>query len=201
MLGKSSRASLQGVRRDCLIKVTTFILEILKDTRLDKTDKKLRLLWPHETSCSYTISLQCCKSNLWARILKDSPSCITFAIVINTCREPPSHACKKKRAPIWTGQRALLVTAVSRILVASSLGVTSEPPRWKLEHGQQCWIEKAGGETWVYTTKAANMDARLTVKVNRFPTGLSILRNWQVLRERQDATFEAEEVVVPRTVE
>jgi hypothetical protein len=52
-----------------------------------------------------------------------------------------------------------------------------------------------------YATKEANMDAHLTVKINRFPAGLSMFHNWQVLRERQDATFEAEEVVVFGTTE
>ena len=52
----------------------------------------------------------------------------------------------------------------------------------------------------MYTSKTPNSEAQLTVKINRFPKGLSILRDWQVLRERQDSAFEAEEVVVYGTM-
>jgi hypothetical protein len=186
---------LQGSQRDCLIKVITFFLEILKDTGVDREGNELRMLWPHETSLSHAISLKCSKCNLWARVLKDSPSCATFAAVTNICLEAPGHKCKKNSAPTWTGQGALLATAVSRVLIPGSLAV-SEAVQWELKNGQQCWIEKAGGDIWVYTTKTPNSDTQLRVKINRFPKGLSLFREWQILRERQDASFEAEEVVV-----
>jgi hypothetical protein len=153
------------------------------------------MLWPYEKSLSYAISLKCDKSNLWARVLKDSPSCATFAVVTNTCLEAPGHQCKRNSAATWTGQGALLATAVSRVLVPGTLS-GSGTAHWELKHGEPCWIEKAGGDIWVYTNKEPNSDTQLRVKINRFPKGLSIFRNWQVLRERQDATFEAEEVVV-----
>ena len=186
---------LEGTKRLCLIKVVTLFLEILNDTGVDREGKQLRMLWPHESSLCYAISLQCSKSNLWARVLKDSPSCATFAAVTSTCLEAPGHNCKRNTAPTWTGQGALLSTAVSRVLVPGALGGAGTS-HWELKNGQQCWIEKAGGDIWVYTTKAPNSDTQLRVKINRFPKGLSIFRDWQVLRERQDATFEAEEVVV-----
>jgi len=55
---------------------------------------------------------------------------------------------------------------------------------WELKNGQQCWIEKAGGDIWVCTTKELNSDTQLRVKINRFPKDLSLFRVWQVLRER-----------------
>lgn len=190
---------LQGGQRDCLIRVITFFLEVLKDTGVDREGNELRMLWPHETSLSHAISLKCNKCNLWARVLKDSPSCATFAAVTNTCLEAPGHECKKKSAPIWTGQGALLATAVSRVLIPGSLA-SSETVEWELKNGEQCWIEKAGGEIWVYTTKNPNSDTQLRVKINRFPRGLSLFREWQILRERQDDNFYAEEVVVFGTI-
>jgi hypothetical protein len=192
-------SGLQGPQRDCLIKVVTFFLAVLQDTGVDREGKLLRMLWPHEKSLSHAISLKCSKYNLWARVLKDSPSCATFAAVTSTCLEAPGHQCHRNAAPIWTGQGALLSTAVSRILFPGSLS-TSEATHWELKNGQQCWIEKAGSDIWVYTTKEPNSDTQLRVKINRFPKGLSIFRDWQVLRERQDATFEAEEVVVFGTI-
>jgi hypothetical protein len=141
---RSWTASLEGAQRDCLIKVVTFFLEVLKDTRVDRDGKQLKLLWPHESSCSYAISLQCSKSNLWARLLKDSPSCATFATVTSTYLEAPGHKCKKDKAPTWTGKGALLSTAVSRVLVPGTIS-GGGPVAWELKHGQQCWIEKSGG--------------------------------------------------------
>lgn len=190
---------LQGGQRDCLIRVITFFLEVLKDTGVDREGNELQMLWPHEASLSHAISLKCNKCNLWARVLKDSPSCATFAAVTNTCLEAPGHECKKKSAPIWTGQGALLATAVSRVLIPGS-PASSETVEWELKNGEQCWIEKAGGEIWVYTTKNPNSDTQLRVKINRFPRGLSLFREWQILRERQDANFYAEEVVVFGTI-
>jgi hypothetical protein len=89
----------------------------------------------------------------------------------------------------------LLATAVSRVSVPGTFS-GSGTAQWELKNGQQCWIEKAGGDIWVYTTKEPNSDTQLRVKINRFPKGLSIFRDWQVLRERQDPAFEAEEVVI-----
>lgn len=186
---------LQGPERTCLIKVITFFLQVLKDTGLDREGKKFRMLWPDESSLSHAISLICSKSNLWARVLKDSPSCATFAAVTATCLEAPGHNCKKNAAPTWTGKGALLSTAVSRVLLPGT-PKASDTSHWELRNGEQCWIEKAGGDIWVYTTKEPNSDTHLNVKINRLPKGLSIFRDWQVLRERQDATFEAENVVV-----
>ena len=191
--------NLTGGPRDCAIKVITFFLQVLKDTGVDREGKSLRMLWPHKTGLSHTISLKCSKSNLWARLLKDSPSCATFAVVTKTCLEAPGHDCKKKPSPTWTGQGALLSTAMSRVLTPDST-CEATPVHWELKDGQQCWIEKAGGDVWVYTTKEPNSDTQLRVKVNHFPKGLSIFRDWQVLRERQDVEFQAEEVVVFGTI-
>ena len=190
-----------GRERECLIQIITFFLEVLKDTGVDREGKRLRLLWPDESSLSHAISLKCDKSNLWARVLQDSPSCATFAALSSTCLEAPSHSCKKNPAPIWTGKGALLSTAVCRVLVPGDsdvLGLGNN--HWELQNGQRCWIGKPGSEVWVYTSKTPNSEAQLTVKINRFPKGLSILRDWQVLRERQDSAFEAEEVVVYGTM-
>lgn len=159
---------LRGSQRDCLIKVVTFFLEILKDTGVDREGNELRMLWPHETSLSHAISLRCSKCNLWARVLKDSPSCATFAAVTNTCLEARGHKCKKNSAPTRTGQGALLATAVSRVLIPGSLDV-SGAVQWELKNGQQCWIEKAGGDIWVCTTKTPNSDTQLRVKIKPLP--------------------------------
>ena len=184
-----------------LSKSSPFFLEVLKDTGVDREGKRLRLLWPDESSLSHAISLKCDKSNLWARVLQDSPSCATFAALTSTCLEAPSHNCKKNPAPIWTGKGALLSTAVCRVLVPGGSGVLGlGNSHWELQNGQRCWIGKPGSEVWVYTSKTPNSEAQLTVKINRFPKGLSILRDWQVLRERQDSAFEAEEVVVYGTI-
>jgi len=187
--------SLEGGSRDCALKVITFFLHVLKDTGVDRDGKTLRMLWPSTSNLSHSISLQCNKSNLWARVLKDSPSCATFAAVTRTCLQASGHMCKKQISPIWTGQGAFLSTAMSRVLLPSATYDCSSGS-WELKNGQQCWIERAGGDIWVYTTKEPNSDTQLRVKVNRFPKGLSLLRDWQVLRERQDAEFDAEEVVV-----
>jgi hypothetical protein len=101
---------------------------------------------------------------------------------------------KKDKAPTWTGKGALLSTAVSRVLVPGTIS-GGGPVAWKLKHGQQCWIEKSGGEIWVCTTKEQNSGAQLRVKLNRCSeTGKSCGRD-------KDSTFEAEEVVVLGTLD
>jgi hypothetical protein len=187
--------------RDCLLKVCTFFLEVLKDTGVDREGKYLRLLWPHDTSLFYTISLKCKKSSLWARVLKDSPTCATFAAITSACLEAPGYECSNCPSPIWTGEGGLLATAVSRTMEPGGNRVADQSAgisaKWTLKNGQPCWVERPGGELWVYTTKAPNSEAKLKVSVNRFPSKrLSILRDWQVVKERQDPEFDAEEVMV-----
>jgi hypothetical protein len=84
---------------------------------------------------------------------------------------------------------------VSQVSIPGALSAVGAV-NWELKDGQKCWIEKVGGDIWVYTRKDESSDTRLRVKINRLPKGISLFRNWQVLRERQDATFEAEEVVI-----
>ena len=154
-------SGLQGEERDCLIKVISFFLEVLKDTGVDREGKQLSILWPHETRLSHAITLQIGKCNLWARLLKDSPSCATFAVVTSTCLEAPGHECRKKIAPNWTGQGALLSTAVSRVFFPKIVDTVQEDPvPWALKNGQQCWVEKVGGDIWVYTTKEPDSDTQ-----------------------------------------
>ncbi|CZT42400.1 uncharacterized protein RSE6_02298 [Rhynchosporium secalis] len=187
-------SQLDESQRDCMIKVITFLLELLKDTGLDREGSQLQLIWPDGSSLSHVISLKCSKSNLWARVLKDSPSCATFAAITGLCLEAPGHLCKNNDSATWTGQGVLLSTAVSQVAPITSGGICMSP--WELRDGQRYWMEKSGGDLWVYTTKGDNSETQLRVKINRFPIGLSLMRNWQVLRERQDLSFEAEEVVV-----
>jgi hypothetical protein len=40
------------------------------------------------------------------------------------------------------------------------------------------------------------VNSQLRVKINRFPRGVSSFCEWQVLRERQDANFDVEGLVV-----
>jgi hypothetical protein len=56
-------SGLQGEERDCLIKVISFFLEVLKDTGVDREGKQLSILWPHETRLSHAITLQIGKCN------------------------------------------------------------------------------------------------------------------------------------------
>lgn len=194
------KAYIEGLSSDekiCLIAIITYILELLKHTGVDRKGEYLSILWPDALSTSYGVKIQCNEKNAWTRILQDSESSATFAAVTATCFEGHDRACRKLVAPPWQDYGGFLSTAVCRDFTAERATAYSPSMLLHLEDGQRYWIGKVGGDFWVMVRKSKDGDMHLFVKGNRFPKVLSqklVGRN--VIRERPDVTFEAEDALV-----
>ena len=190
---------LEGLSNDdkiCLISIIGYILNLLKETGVDRKAEYLSVLWPDASHSSYGVKIQCNDNNSWTRILQDSESCATFAAVTSTCLENSHHSCRNMAAASWEGHGGLLSTAVCQGFTMGRATGELSSPLW-LEDGQRYWVGKVSGDYWVVVHKVENDDIHLVVKCNRFPKVLS-QTFWKsnVMRERPDVSFDAVDVLV-----
>ena len=203
------KAYIEGLSSDekmCLIAIIGYILDLLKHTGVDRKGEYLSILWPDALSTSYGVKVQCNDKNAWTRILQDSESSATFAAITSTCFVGHDRTCRNMVTPPWQDYGGFLSTAVCHDLTtAQRATTTNNPPSSSsllhLRDGQRYWVGKIGGAFWVLVREAKDEDEEmhLSVKCNRFPKMLSqklVGRN--VIRERPDVTFEAEDVIVLR---
>ena len=196
------KAYVEGLSSDekiCLIAIIGYILDLLKNTGVDRQGGYLSILWPDALCTSYGIKVQCNEKNAWTRILQDSESSATFAAVTSTCFEGHDRTCRKMVTPPWQDYGGFLSTAVCHDLTAQRATVNTASNLVHLKEGQQYWVGKIGGDFWVIVREAKDRERHLSVKCNRFPKMVSqklVGRN--VIRERPDVNFEAEDVIVLR---
>ena len=193
---KSWIEMLSSDEKICLIAIVSCILDLLQQTGVDRKAGYLSVLWPDASSSSYGVRIPCNDENSWTRILQDSESCATFATVTFTCFEGPNHECRNMVAPKWQYRGGLLSTAVCRDLTMER-ATADDSSQLQLEDGQRYWVGKVSGDCWVVVRKVKDDDVCLIVRSNRFPKVLS-QNFWRsnVLRERPDVSFEAEDVLV-----
>jgi hypothetical protein len=172
------------------------LLELLKDTGIDRNGENLSILWPHYSNPYSCIKVSGDNSRLWFKMLKDSEWCATFAVTTSLCLETSEHKCRRMGEAPWHGGGRLLSTAVCPNLTGT-VPSTVSATKWQLQDNEKYWIGKCAGEIWVLVRKMPNSDTELHVKRNRFPKPvMRYLRQLQILRERQDVSFWAEEVLV-----
>jgi hypothetical protein len=188
--------SLDDPETKCMKFIFGKLLELFKDTGFDRTAEKFSILWPHYSNPYFCVKVRCDKAQLWFKMLKDSECCATFAVNTSLCLETSEHKCRMMVEAPWHGGGTLLSTAVCPDLtgaVPSTISMT----KWQLQDNKTYWVGKCGGEIWVLVRKMPNSDTELHVKRNRFPKHVSShLWKRQILREKQDASFWAEEVLV-----
>ena len=193
------KAYIEGLSSDekcCLVAIIGYILELLKPTGVDRKGEQFSILWPDALSTSYGVKIPCNEKNAWTRILQDSESCATFAAVTSTCFEGHNHTCRDMVAPKWQDCNGFLSTAVCHDLTAAERAKTHNPFKW-LKDDQRYWVGKVGGNFWVIARRSKDGDMHLLVKCNRFPKILSQkLVGRDVIRERPDVSFNAEDVLV-----
>ena len=187
---------LDSGQKICLIDIITHALDLLRQTGINHDGSSLSILWPHPLNLSYGIKIPCDKTTYWARMLQDTESCATFAAVTSFCFEGHNQRCRNMKAPPWLENPGFLSTAVCRDVTVVHIGPKRLHP-WRLEEGKRYWIGKAGGDCWVLVRKNSKGELQLFVKENHFPKAVSH-KIWKldVLRERPDASFDAEEVIV-----
>ncbi|OAL40002.1 hypothetical protein AYO20_00915 [Fonsecaea nubica] len=188
---------LKDDERVCLRSVFSKLLKLFEHTGFDTSGNNFGVLWPEESNPYLGIKISPVNSQLWYRMLKDSECCATFAIVTSLCLETSEHKCQKKRELLWHQGGTVLSTSVCPAL-PSLLPAIQTPANlsgWQLEHKEQYWIGRCGGEVWVRVRKEPNRATELQLmrRFRNFP--FYLFRN-QVLREKPDVNFHTEEVFV-----
>jgi hypothetical protein len=173
------------------------MLEVLKDTGVDKNGEELVVAWIRKESPYSCLRLRCEKANLWTRILADSEDCATFACVTSLCLEMRKHKCRGLKIAPWHNVSGLLHTAVC--LQLSNKGepgtVANIDVGLELQHEVSYWIGKSGSNLMakVWLTKD-NPEPLLVVRqkvipeiyrarLSRYITNLGRLREEQVSTE------------------
>jgi hypothetical protein len=140
--------------REAAIHIVRSILDVLKDTGIDKSGEELVIAWVRRESPYSCLRLRCEKTSLWARILADSEDCATFAYITPLCLEIEKHKCRGLTLAPWHNVSSILDTAVSPQLSNRELAnVASSVASWKLQHQVSYWIGKSGtnliAKVWV----------------------------------------------------
>jgi hypothetical protein len=122
-------------------RIVHYILLILKDTGVDRTEKKFRIACPKNLvsgkPLAMCLEIPCNKGNLWTRILADTKDCATFACMTSLCLESEEHKCRQTDP--W--HCPSLQTAVCRYRAKDELlGVAVSGSDWRLQDQALYWI-------------------------------------------------------------
>lgn len=80
--------------KETTVGIVRSMLEVLKDTGIDKNGEELVIAWIRREGPYTCLRLRCEKTSLWARILADSEDCATFACITPLCLESENHKCR-----------------------------------------------------------------------------------------------------------
>lgn len=190
--------------QESAIIIVRSMLEVLKDTGIDRNGEELVIAWVRKESPYSCLRLRCEKTSLWAKILADSEDCATFACITPLCFEVEKHTCRGLKTAPWHNVTKLLDTAVCPQLSNKELtAVANTIAPWKLKHDVSYWIGKSGSNliAKVWLTNEDD-EPRLVIKQkvipekyrSRMPRGL--VDRLGRLREKQAADAVAKQVVV-----
>lgn len=194
--------TLQDHEKECMKKVLTRLLNLLRDTGFDRGGKLFSILWPYNSDARFCVKIRPDDNQIWCNMLKESEWCATFAVLTSLCLEGPQHKCRNITCGQWSGGK-LLSTVVCQNLsgttsIPSDLGASGIT--WQLKHNEKYWVGKPGGNIWVIVHKHGDAITELRVKNNSFPgriTTMLLKEGWNgTLRERPDVSFEGEDVFV-----
>ncbi|KAE8454590.1 hypothetical protein EG329_000213 [Mollisiaceae sp. DMI_Dod_QoI] len=194
---------LKPEQRESAIRVVRSLLEVLKDTGIDKNDEELVIAWVRRESPYSCLRLRCEKTSLWARILADSEDCATFACITPSCLEIEKHKCRGLTVAPWHNVSVLLDTAVcpqrsNRELVS----VVNMLAPFKLEHQVSYWIGKSGSNLIAKVWLTNDPEPRLVVQQKVIPEKYrsrlpkAMVERLGRLREQQVSNAVASQVVI-----
>jgi hypothetical protein len=194
---------LKTEQRESVIQIVRSMLEVLKDTGIDKNGEELVIAWVRRESSYSCFRLRCEKTNLWARILADSEDCATYACITPLCLEIKKHKCRGLAVAPWHNVSNLLDTAVCPQLSNRELvSVVNSISSFKLEHQVSYWIGKSGSNLIAKVCLTSDPEPRLVVRQKFIPEKYrsrlpkAIVERVGRLREQQVSNAIAFQVVV-----
>ncbi|KAH8743503.1 hypothetical protein F5882DRAFT_137695 [Hyaloscypha sp. PMI_1271] len=190
--------------RETAIHIVRSMLEVLKDTGIDRNGEELVIAWVRKESPYSCLRLRCEKTSLWARILADSEDCATFACITPLCLEIRQHACRNLEVAPWHNVSNLLDTEVCQHLSNRDIQtVTNTLAPWTLQHQVSYWIGKSGtnliAKVWLTNEDA---EPRLVVRQKVIPEKYRarlprvMVERLGRLREKQIGDSIAKQVVI-----
>jgi hypothetical protein len=190
--------------RGCAIQIVRSMLEVLKDTGINKNGEELVIAWVRKESPYSSLRLRCEKTSLWARILADSEDCATFACITLLCLQSEKHKCRHLDAAPWHNVSNLLDTAVCPQLSNRELTtVATTLAPFKLQHQVSYWIGKSGSnmiaKVWITTEDAEPvLVVRQKVIPEKYRARMpkSMVERLGRLRERQASETIAKQVII-----
>jgi len=196
--------SLSTEKRESAIYIVRRMLEVLKDTGIDKNGEELVIAWVRKGSSDSCFRLRCEKTSLWARILADSEDCATFACITPLCLQSEKHKCRHLEAAPWHNVGNLLDTAVCPQLSNRELTtVATTLVPFKLQHQVSYWIGKSGSnmiaKVWLTTEDAEPvLVVRQKVIPEKYRARMpkSMVDRLGRLRERQASETIAKQVMI-----
>ncbi|KAH8775974.1 hypothetical protein F5882DRAFT_262278, partial [Hyaloscypha sp. PMI_1271] len=165
------RSWFNGLQRELQAAVVDIVcqtLEALRDTGIDPTGEKFVIALASRDKPLSCFTIPCKNENLWAKILKDSEHCATFAYVTGTCLETEEVKCRGLRQPPWLNSSTLLDTTVCQHLSESEVSV-SMTTSWNLQNGVAYLIGKPALKARV-RRGGALQHPRLVVSKSTIPT-------------------------------
>jgi hypothetical protein len=190
--------------RETSIHIVRSLLEVLKDTGIDRNGEELVVAWVRKESPYSCLRLRCEKTSLWALILADSGDCATFACITPLCLEIENHECRNLEVAPWHNVSSILDTAVCQHLSNRDIQtVANTLAPWRLQHQVSYWIGKSGlnliAKVWLTNEHA---EPRLVIKQKVIPEKYRarlprvMVERLGRLRERQIDDTIAKQVVI-----
>ena len=178
-----------------VLRIVRYVLLILQDTGIDQSGDYLVAIWPRAGNALGCFKIPCKDATYWARMLRDSPDCATFAYVTSICLETPNCPCQKLETAFWHNRSVTLNTAVSRHVS----GIATADP-WALRHEQSYLIGQPGSYLIGKVSKlisptAPQTPAQLDISKSKIPVSVQA-RTKERLREKQFTDAPAHGVMV-----
>lgn len=160
------------------------ILNYLRDTGFDKHTDELVFACPVPENPRQCLRIPC-KNHVWAKVLQDTEDCATFACVTTKCLETCERKCRGNSCSPWSGESALLATAVSQFELRKN--------DWhvdlsQLRDGMNYWIGDPSAKLiamWLTPDPvgAAAAETRLQILPSRVP--LSVRKVFEAKKTRR----------------
>lgn len=161
--------------------IVCYILRKLHTTGFDGHRNQFVVASVSPDDPSKCFRIQCGRDQVWAKVLKDSEKCATYAYVTTRCLETTDRKCRElEEAPWLRRSPAFLATAVCHCELPIDEDLRTS--NYVLEAGVRYWMGRPGTRLVAELTKTScSPDLRLNISLSRTREGL--FRRFERLRQ------------------
>ena len=128
---------------------------------------------PTSQDSSGCVRIPCTKNQAWAKILKDSQACATFACLTTRCIQTGQDRCRKSTDPRWLNQTPHLATAVCQYRWQKT--EEQKLKRQQFEHDKLYhWTAYAGDEYKFIVRPSRSTPAMLSLSASKLPRNVRL---------------------------